>query len=463
MIRTRFSLRFDPAGGESPERFRKVRTRREATVRVALLSYRSKPHCGGQGIYIRHLSRELVALGHEVEVFSGQPYPELDPGVRLTKLPSLDLYREPDPFRVPHPREFRDRIDVEEFATMCAAGFPEPKTFSSRVARVLRERRDDFDIAHDNQVLGYGMLDVEQQMPLITTLHHPISFDRRIDIGQTRNPWRKFTLSRWYGFVRMQARVARAARLIMTPSETSARDISRDFGVDPARMRTILLGVDDAFVPPSEPRVPGRILAMASADAPMKGIATLLEAFAKLRTERDVELLLVTKPVAGGRTEKLIEKLSIGDSVRFVHGVSDAELVALMGSAQLACVPSLYEGFSLPTAELMACATPLIVSRAGAIPEVVGPDGLCADLVTPGDVGELEGAIAALLDDDARRERMGAAGRKRVEELFSWRAVAAAVAEYYDQVVAEWHATGPMPDPGRKGRRTRRWTPDADR
>ena len=199
-------------------------------MRIAMLSYRSKPHCGGQGIYLRHLSRELVALGHEVEVFSGQPYPELDEGVALTKVPSLDLYREPDPFRVPHPREFRDRIDVEEFATMCVAGFPEPKTFSSRVARLLRERAADFDIAHDNQVLGYGMLDIEQQMPLITTLHHPITFDRRIDISQTRNPWRKLTLSRWYGFLRMQGRVARAARHIMTPSETSKRDIAADFG-----------------------------------------------------------------------------------------------------------------------------------------------------------------------------------------------------------------------------------------
>ncbi len=408
-------------------------------MRVALLSYRSKPHCGGQGIYIRHLSRELTRLGHSVEVFSGQPYPDLDEGVALTKLPSLDLYREPDPFRVPKLKEFRDRIDVEEFATMCAAGFPEPKTFSLRAARALRDRVDDFDIVHDNQVLGYGMLEIEKMgLPLITTLHHPITFDRRIDMGATRNPWRKFTLSRWYGFLKMQGRVARQARRIMTPSETSKRDIVKDFGVDPARMRVILLGVDDGFVPPTKPRVPGRILAMASADAPMKGIATLLEAFAKLRTERDLELLLVTKPTPGGRTERLIDKLSIGDSVRFVHGVSDAELVELMGSAELACVPSLYEGFSLPTAELMACATPLVVSRAGAIPEVVGPDGLCSDLVRPGDVGELTAAIAALLDDPERRERYGAAGRRRVEELFSWRAVAQKVAAAYEEVIEDY-------------------------
>jgi len=408
-------------------------------MRVALLSYRSKPHCGGQGVYVRHLSRELANLGHEVEVFSGQPYPELDPGVRLTKVPSLDLYREPDPFRVPKLREFRDLVDVEEFLTMCVGAFPEPRTFSRRVARLLADRVDDFDIVHDNQVLGPGMLDIERLgLPLITTIHHPITFDRRIDLAAAPTRRRKLAVRRWYGFVRMQARVARRARKILTPSEASRRDIARDFRVDPARMQVILLGVDDGFTPPSRPRVPGRILAMASADAPMKGIATLLEAFAKLRTERDVELVLVSKPQPGGRTEQMIDRLGIDDSVRFVHGISDAELVELMGSAEVACVPSLYEGFSLPTAELMACATPLVVSRAGAIPEVVGEDGQCADLVTPGDVGQLEQALERMLDDPDRRERMGAAGRRRVQELFSWRAVAAATAAAYEEVIADY-------------------------
>jgi glycosyltransferase involved in cell wall biosynthesis len=407
-------------------------------MRVALLSYRSKPHCGGQGIYIRHLSRELVNLGHEVEVFSGQPYPELDPGVRLTKVPSLDLYREPDPFRVPKLREFRDLIDVEEFLTMCTAGFPEPKTFSSRIARLMKERAGDFDIAHDNQVLGTGILELEALgLPVIATIHHPITMDRRIDL-QTAPTWRKrMTLRRWYGFLRMQTKVAKRLRKVLTPSDSSQRDIARDFGVDPARMQTILLGVDDVFVPPTAPRVPGRILAMASADAPMKGIATLLEAFAKLSVERDVSLVLVTRPEPGGRTERLVDELGIVDKVSFVSGVSDEELVEVMGSAELACVPSLYEGFSLPTAELMACATPLVVSRAGAIPEVVGEDGVCADLVTPGDVGELTSAIAALLDDPERRTTMGAAGRARVQELFSWRAVAEATATAYEETIAD--------------------------
>jgi len=295
------------------------------------------------------------------------------------------------------------------------------------------------------------MLDIERAgLPLITTIHHPITFDRRVDLAATRElGWfrrirRQASMRRWYGFLRMQGKVARQLSRILTVSDSSRRDIAQDFGVDIGRIQVIPLGVDDVFVPPTAPRVPGRIVAMASADSPMKGISTLLEAFAKLRTERDVELLLVTKPSPGGRTEKLVESLGIGDSVRFVHGISDAELVEVMGSAELACVPSLYEGFSLPTAELMACETPLVVSRAGAIPEVVGPDGECADLVTPGDVGELTTAIASLLDDPERRARMGAAGRRRVLERFSWRAVAIATAAAYEEVLAA-HGRTPAP------------------
>ncbi len=427
-------------------------------MRVALLSYRSKQHVGGQGVYVRHLSRELVALGHDVEVFSGQPYPVLDPGVRLTAVPSLDLYREPDPFRLPRPSEIRDRVDLLELATMWTAGFPEPRTFSIRVARLLRDRLAEFDVVHDNQTLGDALLGIERAgLPLVTTIHHPITFDRRVDLAAATS-WRsRLALRRWYGFLRMQGRVARRCRHILCPSESSARDVVTDFGVDPARIEVVPLGVDEVFAPPALPRVPGRIVAMASADMPMKGVATLLEAFAKLRTERDVELVLVSRPKPGGQTERIIDRLSITDSVRFANGLSDAELAAVVGSAEIACVPSLYEGFSLPTLEAMACGTPLVVSRAGAIPEVVGPDGLCADLVTPGDVGELEAALAALLDDPARRSRMGLAGRQRAALRFSWRTVAEATVAAYRRAVEE-HARD-----RRSGREDTRGDRDADR
>lgn len=406
-------------------------------MRIALLSYRSKPHSGGQGIYVRYLSRGLAELGHHVEVFSGQPYPELDPGVDLTEVDSLDLYDDADPFRTPHPGEIRDHVDLLEVATMWTAGFPEPLTFSLRAAKLLRARAHEFDVVHDNQCLGYGLLSMQRAgIPLVATVHHPITHDRRVELAEARG-LRQITLRRWYGFTRMQARVARRIPDLLTVSQNSAADIARDFKVDPDQLNVVPLGVDaDVFTPPREPRAPGRIVAMASADTPMKGVGVLLEAVAKVRTEREVELVLVSKLSPGGPTEQRIDELGIGDVVRTVSGLSGTELAELLGSAEIACVPSLYEGFSLPTVEAMSCGTPLVASRAGAIPEVAGPDGECADLVPPGDAEALAAALSRQLDSPRRRATLGANGRERVLARYSWKSVAAATVDCYAEAIA---------------------------
>ncbi|MFD6391110.1 glycosyltransferase family 4 protein [Nocardia sp. NPDC060259] len=407
-------------------------------MRIALLSYRTKAHCGGQGVYIRYLSQGLVELGHQVEVFSGQPYPEdLDPRVRLTEVPSLDLYRDDDPFRTPHPREIRDRIDLLELATMWTAGFPEPRTFSLRSARLLATRAQDFDVVHDNQCLGYGLLDIARLLPLVATVHHPITRDRAVDLAAT--PWRRRPfVRRWYGFLGMQQQVARQIPDLITVSSSSAADIAEDFGVDPGQLRTVPLGVDTTlFRPRDTPRVRGRIVAVASADKPLKGIAHLLNALARLRHQHEVELSLVAKLEPNGPTEKLIAELGLADVVTPVSGVSDEQLAQLLASAEIACIPSMYEGFSLPAVEAMASGTPLVASRAGALPEVVGD---CAELIEPGDVDALTRVLGALLDSPDRRERMGAAGRGRVLDLFSWAAVAAQTVAVYEHAIERYHS-----------------------
>jgi glycosyltransferase involved in cell wall biosynthesis len=402
-------------------------------LRVALLSYRSKPHCGGQGIYLRHLSRELAALGHHVEVFSGQPYPELEPGPLLRTLPSLDLYREPDPFRTPRPSEFRDWIDLLEVGAMWTGAFPEPLTFSLRALRALRQRRNDFDIVHDNQVLAYGVLGIARLgLPLVTSIHHPISVDRRIELAAARGLSR-LSKRRWYGFVRMQGRVARRVGPVLTGSESSRDDICRDFRVAPSSVHVIPLGVDTRlFRPRRGPRVPGRIVAVASADSPVKGIGTLLRAVAKVMTERNVELTVVGRPAPGGPTERLVGELALGDAVRFVSGISDADLAGFIASAEIAVVPSLYEGFSLPAVEHMASGTPLIASRTGALPEVTGDAAL---LVAPGDPEELAAALRTLHDSPAERERLSGLALRRVQERFAWSAVARATVDQYERTI----------------------------
>jgi glycosyltransferase involved in cell wall biosynthesis len=412
------------------------------SLRIALLSYRSKPHCGGQGVYVRHLSRELAALGHRVQVISGQPYPRLDAGPELLELPSLDLYREPDPFRIPRPREFRDWIDIYEFLSMGTGGFPEPLTFSWRAARLLKQHLDDFDVVHDNQTLGYGMNSIaKSSLPLIATVHHPVSVDRVVEIANAPNLRQRLGKRRWYSFTRMQARVARKMTSIVTVSSNSAADIARDFGVDPSIMRTVPIGVDTTtFKPPTAPRVPGRIVAVSSSDSPIKGVKVLLEAVAKVRTGHEIELVVVGTPNPDGPVAKAVRDLNLADTVRFVSGLSDQGMGELFGSAEIAVVPSLYEGFSIPAVEAMACATPLIATTGGALPEVAGDDAV---LVTPGDSGELADAIEAVLGDDARRVSMGEGGRRRIETSYTWRRVAESMVEVYREAIEAKRAGAP--------------------
>jgi glycosyltransferase involved in cell wall biosynthesis len=405
-------------------------------VRIALLSYRSKEHCGGQGVYVRHLSRGLVELGHTVELFSGPPYPEnLDPRVRLTTVPSLDIFGGPEPGRLPRISELRDRYDAVEYLTALTGCFAEPLAFSLRVAQLLRERRAEFDVVHDNQGLGYGLLGLlRRNVPLAATIHHPISRDRRLELDAATGR-RRLSVARWYGFVRMQARVARRLPLIIGVSEVAAADTVSDFRLRPEQVRVVPLGVDtDRFVPAGE-RVPGRLVAIASADRPLKGVTHLLDAVAKLRVDHEVQLHLVSDLEPGGATDRRIDALGLRECVTVHTGVTDAELAALLGSAEVMCVPSLYEGFSLPTVEALACGTPVVASRTGAIPEVVGPDGECALLVEPGNVDELVTGIRRLLTDPAERARLSAAGRRRALDRFSWTSVArATVAAYQDAV-----------------------------
>ncbi|WP_435822025.1 glycosyltransferase family 4 protein [Actinacidiphila alni] len=417
-------------------------------LRIALLSYKGNPFCGGQGVYVRHLSRELAALGHRVEVIGAQPYPVLDSvgeGVTLTELPSLDLYRQPDPFRTPGRGEYRDWVDALEVATMWTGGFPEPLTFSLRARRHLAARRAEFDVVHDNQTLGYGLLGLG--LPLVTTVHHPITVDRRLDLAAAQDWKRRLSVRRWYGFTRMQKRVARRLPSVVTVSGSSRDEIVEDLGVRPGRIHTVPIGADTRlFSPdPAVPEVPGRIVTTSSADVPLKGLVFLVEALAKVRTQRpDAHLVVVGKRPEKGPVADAIDGFGLEEAVRFVKGISDAELVDLIRGAEVACVPSLYEGFSLPAAEAMATGTALLATTGGAIPEVAGPDGETCLAVPPGDSGALAAGLERLLADPALRRRLAAAGRARVLAHFTWTRAAEATAEVYREAIAS-QGRGPSP------------------
>jgi len=413
-------------------------------LRIAWLVYRGNPRCGGQGVYTRHVAAELAALGHSVTVFAGQPWPELDEGVGFQPVPSLDLYRDPDPFRVPHPRELRSRADLAELAIMCSAGFPEPRTFSWRAHRLLQAARGRFDLVHDNQCLGSGLLRIlDDGWPLLTTIHHPITVDRELALAHAEDWRQRLAQRRWFGFLGMQARVAQQLPRVVTVSRSSRRDIAGELGVDPSRTAVVPVGVDHTvFRPrPEVRRVPGRIMVTSSSDVPMKGLVPLLEAVARLRAERPLELTVIGTPRPGGPVARTIEALGLTDAVRCLQGVSDEELAVRYAEAEVAVVPSLYEGFSLPAVEAMACGVPLVATTGGAIPEVVGTSGRTALLVRPGDPGALAAALREVLDRPELAARLGAAGRERVLQRFTWRATAEGTVEQY-RVLLELQRAG---------------------
>jgi glycosyltransferase involved in cell wall biosynthesis len=427
----------------------------ERPLRIAFLAYRGKPHVGGQGVYTRHLTKALVDLGHHVEVLGGQPFPVLDERVPLIELPSLDIYNDYFPMRMPGIWELKHWPDFVEVTSFSTGTFPEPLAFSLRAWDHLRKRRNEFDLVHDNQCLGYGLLPIQREFPLLGTIHHPITVDRRLELSHARTRYQRVTLRRWYAFTRMQSRVARRLERIVTVSESSLHDIVKDHGVDGRRMHVVPVGVDpDLFRPiPGIERIPGRLVTTASADVTMKGLRYLLEAVAKLRTEREISLVVIGRPKEGGRSAETIARLGLTDVVSFVTGVSDERIYEMYSEAELAIVPSLYEGFSLPAIEAMSCGVPLVSTTGGALPEVVGEDGDTALLVPPGDSEALAARIRMALDDPELRAAVGARGRQRVIDNWSWHHTAERTLEQYRALLAE---TPPRPLPAGDAVRVRR-------
>ena len=413
----------------------------KGTLRIALLTYRGNPRCGGQGVYCHHLSRSLRELGHCVTVFSGQPYPNLVEGVDLVRVPSLDLYRDSDPFRSPRRREINSLADLGELAIMRAGGFPEARTFGMRVRRELESRRGSFDIVHDNQSLSHSIGRLATQgWPVVASIHHPIAIDRALDLHQETRFLRRLAIRRWYGFAHMQSVVARSMPKIVTVSSSSRQDIVREYGIDESHIAVIPVGVDsEVFRPyPEIQRIPGRIMTTASADVPLKGLVYLLEALAKVRTEyEDAHLVVVGRLRQQSPILSVLDRLGISDAVAFVSGESDQRIAQRYAEASCAVVPSLYEGFSLPAIEAMACRVPLIATAGGALPEVVGTNGATALLVPPADAGALASAITRVMREPRLGDELGAAGRDRVLALFSWRACAEQTAQLYRTLLAE--------------------------
>jgi len=403
-------------------------------LRICLLSYRCNPHCGGQGVYLKNLSRALKDLGHQVEVVVGPPQPNLDDDIPFYQLPSLDLYNPDDLFRMPSLKELSRPINLIEWLGVSTMGFPEPFTFGLRARQFLRNKRHNYDIVHDNQGLSYGLMTIKNWLPTIATIHHPITVDRKIAVRSAPTIWKKMQQWRWYSFIGMQKRVSRRLSHIITVSKTASRDICRDFNISPDRFKIIPNGIrTDLFYPiPEILREKNRLIVTNSADMPLKGLYFLLRAVAKVAQTHAVKLTVVGTPQKNGHRRELIQKLGIENLITFTGRIANHQFVREYARAAAAVVPSVYEGFGLPVGEAMACAVPVISTTGGALPEVVGDAGI---LVPPADHHALANAIVTILDQPQMAQKLGRAGYQRVHQHFTWlKAAEKTVAAYRDTI-----------------------------
>lgn len=406
-------------------------------LKVCLLSYRSNPHSGGQGVYIRHLSRALTSMGHRVHVVAGPPGPDLDDPIKLSKIPCLDLYNPDTLFRMPTLKELGNPVNLIEWMGVSLGGFPEPLTFGLRAYHYLTQNLGCYDIIHDNQSLSYGIWALSRKIPTIATIHHPITIDRLLAVRTVSSVWKKFQRWRWHSFIGMQKRVARSLPFLITVSEQARKDIGRDFRVSQNRFRVIPNGIDtDRFHPiPDVQREKGRIMVTNSSDTPLKGLYYLLIALKRLvERKKTARLVVIGAPKKKGGIEKLIGRLGIGNRVTFTGRIDQQAFVRQYAKASVAVVPSLYEGFGLPAGEAMACRVPVISTTGGALSEVVGNAGI---LVPPGDPAALSAAIERLLDNPEESKRLADRGYKRVHDCFTWnRAAEKTVAAYREAIDA---------------------------
>ncbi len=415
-----------------------LKTKLKTRLKIGLISYRSNPHCGGQGVYIRHLSHALSNLGHDVDVIAGPPDPQLEPNVNLTMLDTLDLYNPDNPFRTPKLWELKDPVNFLEWLDVSFMGYPEPFTFGMRVKRYLKQTRKTYDIIHDNQCLSYGILSLARRMPVTATIHHPMTVDRRLAVQSTRSFIKKTKALRWYSFIGMQKRVARKLPSIITVSDSSKKDIAKEFKIPESNFTTIPNGIDlNNFYPiESIKKDPNRIIVTNSADTPLKGLYHLLLALKGVLKKRSAKLIVIGTPKKNGGIENLVNKLDLKSAVHFTGRITHEQFVKEYAKASLAVVPSLYEGFGLPVGEAMACRIPVICTTGGALPEVAGD---AAKLVPPGDAKALETAIFELLDDPAQREELAQKGYKRVIDEFTWEKTAIKTIAAYRKIIHDYH------------------------
>ena len=413
-------------------------------MRIALLTYRGNMFCGGQGIYAAYLAREWKRAGHDVHVFAGPPFPELEEGIPLHEVANDNVFGQSlrdaidpsDPFSLLKPLSLWE-LGVSRFGV-----FPEMQTFGFRLMRRWREiqRRYRFDVVFDNQSLSWGLLGIQAMgVPVVSVIHHPLHIDREADF--TIDPSLKKRVERTLYFpLMMQETVAPRLAKIVTVSDASRAAIEKYFKIPQKQVSVVYNGTDtEIFHPIPEQEKEADLLFVGRTEDRKKGIGTMFEALSMLPDH--VTLKIVDGRIPGhGLVPRLTMQYGLEKRVSVIDRMLTVpELVEQYSTARVALVPSFFEGFGFPASEAMACGLSVIANAAGALPEVVGTDGHAGRLVPQRDARAMADAMWEILRDPEETARMGRAARERVERLFQWDQAAAQMVEVFEEVIHAAH------------------------
>ena len=391
-------------------------------LNIAILSYRSAKFGGGQGVYIKDISFALSLMGHNVDVISGPPYPDLHDGVKLIKLPGLDLFETfsfKDRFKKFKKKKCKNFDDYYEFFIALAGGFPELRTFGNRANNYLKNN-NNYDVIIDNQSISYGLIEIQKRFPLIEIIHHPITFDFKFELAASKKIKYKISRYLWYSFLKMQKQVAPKLQNIITVSQSSKKGIIEEFNCKKNNISVINNGLDTEEFSPIEESVRdlNRLITTASADVPLKGLDYSLKALQILKKDNpNIHLIVIGSPKKGGHTERLIKELNIKDNVFFKKHISKEEIRKLYSTSSVAIVSSLYEGFGYPVIEAMSCEVPLIATNVSSIPELVGKYAI---LIDPKDENLLSHKIKNVLSNYDDHKKTAIQGRQHIIKTFNW-------------------------------------------
>ncbi len=406
-----------------------------SSLKIALLSYRSDPFSGGQGIYIKNISEALHNRGHEITIFSGNPLPEVNKAIKVVRIETPGFFETFDSLerlKIFTSLE-KNRLNFMDFFETFTGTFTEPVFFGERLVKnkYFQETVDEFDIFHDNQSISSYPETVLKK--LVTTLHHPIHVDKEIDLTSEKSFLKRLSIKRWYSFLNFQKKNLKAVKKVISPSMSSKNDICRYFDYPSKNISVIWNGINlDDCKFHQRGSFNANFVTIISADVPMKNLKTVLKALYLLKQEGINAKLTIVGDLREDNN-KLIDRLGLTKEITYKSKLPRKQLIQSLNNADIGIAPSKYEGFGFPLVEMIATGLPVIVSDKASLPELAGNAGL---IFNSSDSNDLKEKMKELIENAALRNKVTENSKLRRDDFFGWDEYAKKLEDLYKEIIS---------------------------